>query len=116
SAYAGLPDAVRRRHPLVVVGARGWRDEALNQQLERMIAKGEVRKLGYVHDDDLPALYAGAHAFTYPSAYEGFGLPVLEAMACGIPVMTSQASSMPAVLGDTGLAVAPVGGDASREG
>lgn len=116
SAYAGLPEAVRRRHPLVVVGARGWRDEALNQQLERMIATGDVRKLGYVHDDDLPALYAGAHSFTYPSVYEGFGLPVLEAMACGIPVMTSQASSMPEVLGDTGLAVDPLDVDAMREG
>lgn len=115
-AYAGLPEAVRRRHPLALVGARGWRDDGLNEQISRMVKTGEVRKLGYVDDRDLPALYAGAYAFAYPSVYEGFGLPVLEAMACGIPVLTSNCSSLPEVLGDTGLSVDPLDVDAMRDG
>ena len=93
-AYAALPAALRKRHPLVVVGARGW----LNAELERVLvpleARGEVRRLGYVEESELPLLYAGAHAFAFPSLYEGFGLPVLEALASGVPVLTSQGSSL----------------------
>jgi glycosyltransferase involved in cell wall biosynthesis len=66
-----------------------------------------VKFTGYVDDDDLPALYSGAEAFVYLSHYEGFGLPPLEAMACGTPVISSNATSLPEVIGDAGLMLAP---------
>ena len=119
-AYAALPDAMRARHPLLIAGARGW----LNNELERAIApleaRGEVRRLGYVEEGELPLLYAGAHAFAFPSLYEGFGLPVLEAMASGIPALTSNVSSLPEVARDSGgevaLTVDPLDERALREG
>ncbi|MFI4970840.1 MAG: glycosyltransferase family 4 protein, partial [Lysobacterales bacterium] len=105
-AYAALPAALHARHPLVVIGARGW----LNAELERAIAapeaRGEVRRLGYVDETELPLLYAGAHAFAFPSLYEGFGLPVLEAMASGVPVLTSNGSSLPEIARDEAGAIA----------
>jgi alpha-1,3-rhamnosyl/mannosyltransferase len=106
-AYAALPSALKERHPLAIVGARGW----LNRDLERVLAPleagGTVRRLGYVAEDELPSIYAGAHAFAFPSLYEGFGLPVLEAMASGVPVLTSNVSSLPEVAGDAALTVDP---------
>jgi glycosyltransferase involved in cell wall biosynthesis len=71
---------------------------------------------GYIPDDDLPALYSGAIAFAYPSLYEGFGMPVLEALACGTPVLTSDTSSMPEVAGAAALLVDPTSVDAIAEG
>lgn len=93
-AYAALPAALRARHPLVVVGARGWLNAELERTLAPLEARDEVRRLGYVEEADLPLLYSGAHAFAFPSLYEGFGLPVLEALASGVPVLTSQGSSL----------------------
>ncbi len=105
-AYAGLPAPLRKRHPLVIVGARGWLNAELEQVLPALEARGEVRRLGYVAEDELPLIYAGAHAFAFPSLYEGFGLPVLEAMASGIPVLTSNVSSLPEVARDDAGALA----------
>jgi glycosyltransferase involved in cell wall biosynthesis len=106
-AYAALPGALQSQHPLVIVGARGW----LNNELERAIAPlesaGKARRLGYVAERELPLVYAGAHAFAFPSLYEGFGLPVLEAMSSGVPVLTSNVSSLPEVAGDAALTVDP---------
>lgn len=119
-AYAALPDALRAHYPLLIVGARGW----LNGELERVLApletRGEVRRLGYVEEDELPLLYAGAHAFAFPSLYEGFGLPVLEAMASGVPALTSNVSSLPEIArdaeGDVALTVDPLDEHALRDG
>lgn len=91
-------------HRLVIAGKRGWLDET-DAQLAALPAEvtREIVLAGYVADDDLPALYGGADALCYPSRYEGFGLPPLEAMACGCPVLCSRASSLPEVVGDAGI-------------
>src|SRR5207248_1156378 len=95
-AWTRLPDVLRAAHTLALVGPRGW-DEA--PILAAAHAAG-AQLLGHVSDDELRALYAGAAAFAYPSLYEGFGLPLLEAMAAGAPVVTSNVSSLPEVAGD----------------
>ncbi|MEO5558054.1 MAG: glycosyltransferase family 1 protein [Dokdonella sp.] len=104
-AYAALPIALRARHPLVIAGARGWLNAELEASLAPLEARGEARRLGYVAEDDLPLLYAGAHAFAFPSLYEGFGLPVLEAIASGVPTLTSNVSSLPEIARDDGGAI-----------
>lgn len=106
-AYAGLSSGLRQRFPLVVAGMSGWHTQGLMKSAEGLISRGELRLLGYVDDALIPALYAGAAAFCYPSRYEGFGLPALEAMACGIPVITSNRTSLPEVVGDAGLMLDP---------
>jgi len=115
-AYSLLPAALKAQYPLVIVGARGW----LNAELERAIAplesNGAARRLGYVEENELPLLYAGARAFAFPSLYEGFGLPVLEAMASGVPVLTSNVSSLPEVAGDAALTVDPLDEDGLSDG
>ena len=93
-AYSRLPDKLRSRYPLVIAGTKGWHTQELDSLLSRLERRGEVRWLGYVPDELLPALYGGAAAFAYVSLYEGFGLPVLEAMACATPVLTSKDSAM----------------------
>jgi glycosyltransferase involved in cell wall biosynthesis len=88
---------------LVVVGRRGWLYGDFFARLERSPVRDVVLFPGYVPDEDLPAIYAGAQALVLPSLYEGFGLPVLEAMACGTPVVCSNASSIPEIGGDVAL-------------
>lgn len=88
---------------LVIVGKRGWLYDDFFSRLERSPARDAVLFPGYVPDQDLPAVYAGAQALIFPSLYEGFGLPVLEGMACGTPVVASSASSIPEVGGDAAL-------------
>jgi glycosyltransferase involved in cell wall biosynthesis len=92
---------------LAVAGARGWGYERLLQELTAGDVAQHVRVLGFVADEDLPLLYAAADVFLYPSLYEGFGLPPLEAMACGAPVIASNRSSMPEVVADGGLLIDP---------
>jgi len=88
---------------LAVAGAAGWRTGPLQEELARPGVAAGVKFLGFVANDDLPALYSAADAFLYPSLYEGFGLPPLEAMACGAPVIVSNRSSMPEIVGDGGV-------------
>jgi glycosyltransferase involved in cell wall biosynthesis len=92
-------------HELVVVGARGWRDDALLARVRASPVADRVVLAGRVTDDELVALYRGADCFLFPSRYEGFGFPPLEAMACGAPVVCSDATSLPEVVGDAGLLV-----------
>lgn len=106
-AYSLLPSNLRQRYPLVLVGGYGWLAEKIIKQIEKGISEGWVRKLGYVSEQDLIGLYQHARVFAYPSAYEGFGLPVLEAMACGVPVVTSDRSSLPEVAGGAAALVNP---------
>jgi alpha-1,3-rhamnosyl/mannosyltransferase len=105
AAYRQLPQALRERHPLVMAGLRGWRTSSMERALEPLVASGQVRMLGYLERDDLAAITAGALTLVYPSIYEGFGLPPLEAMGCGVPAITSTASCLPEVVGDTGMLV-----------
>ncbi|HIC88353.1 MAG TPA: glycosyltransferase family 1 protein [Anaerolineae bacterium] len=96
---------------LVIVGKRGWLYDRFLACLEQSPVRQAVLFPGYVLDDDLPAIYAGAQLFAFPSLYEGFGLPVLEAMACGIPVVASDRSSIPEIGGTAALYVDPTDTD-----
>lgn len=113
-AYLGLSPTLRNRVPLVIAGATGWLSEDLHKRLMDAAQHG-VRYLRYVDEADLVALYAGATLFALASLYEGYGLPVLEAMACGIPVIVSDAGSLPEVAGAGALKVNPLDVDAWRE-
>jgi glycosyltransferase involved in cell wall biosynthesis len=97
----GLP------HSLVIAGAGGWGRASIPALAQRLGVGDRVHVAGFIDDRDLPGLYAGADFFVYPSLYEGFGLPVLEAMVCGAPVITSNVSSLPEVAGDAALLVDP---------
>ena len=101
-AYMMLPAAVRLKWPLVLAGYQGWNSDALHARMTSAAAEGWARYLGFVPADHLPLLFAGARLFVFPSLYEGFGLPVLEAMASGVPVVCSNSSSLPEVVGDAG--------------
>jgi len=107
-AYARLP---KDRPPLMLVGGKGWLYDEIFARVEALGLSGEVRFVGYVAAEALPLWYNAAELFVYPSLYEGFGLPALEAMACGTPVVTSTASSLPEVVGDAGWLVDPTDTD-----
>ncbi|CNH29735.1 group 1 glycosyl transferase [Yersinia frederiksenii] len=103
NAYERLPLELRSRYPLVICGFSGWNSEALHRRFELAAQQGWLLYLGYLSSEDLPLLFSGARTFLFPSLYEGFGLPVLEAMASGVPVVCSNAASLPEVLGESGL-------------
>lgn len=92
---------------LVIAGKAMWRESEVYAAVEQAQLTDRVHFVGYVADEDLPALYSGALAFVYPSLYEGFGLPPLEAMACGTPVICSNAASLPEVVGDAAQLIIP---------
>src|SRR5204863_3731402 len=106
-AYARIVREVPQH--LVLVGKEGWAFEALRRRVSESGVTSRIHFTGYVADADLPPLYAAADLFVYPSLYEGFGLPPLEAMACGTPVVCAAAGPLPEVVGDAGVLV-----DASR--
>ncbi|MFO7919034.1 MAG: glycosyltransferase family 1 protein [Anaerolineae bacterium] len=106
-AYALLRQRGDIHHHLVIAGGRGWYYEKVYDAAERLGLHGAVHFTGYVPDEELPLWYNAADLFIYPSLYEGFGLPPLEAMACGTPVIVSNISSLPEVVGDAGLTVDP---------
>jgi len=92
--------AARAPHNLVIAGERGWLYDEILAEVDKQGLTGRVKFIGFVRDEDLPGLYSGAVLFLFPSLYEGFGLPLLEAMACGVPVVSSNASSLPEVVRD----------------
>ena len=95
-------------HCLVAVGGGGWLFDAVQRQVESLQLSDDVIFAGHVADADLPALYSGADCFLMPSLYEGFGIPVLEAMACGAPVVCSKVSSLPEVAGEAARFIEPL--------
>jgi len=107
----GLVDAYARlrppRPPLYIVGGTGWRFSPIFDTVQRLGLADHVHFVGFVPEDELPLWYNAARLFAFPSLYEGFGLPVLEAMACGTPVITSDAASLPEVGGKAAVLVAP---------
>jgi glycosyltransferase involved in cell wall biosynthesis len=103
-AYAKLPAEVRATYSLVLAGGKGWLDESIKNRLDEL-RDMDIITTGYVPDEDLPALYSGASVFVYPSLYEGYGMPPLEAMACNTPVIVANNSSLPEVVGDAGILV-----------
>jgi glycosyltransferase involved in cell wall biosynthesis len=105
-AYAQVR-ALRPDVQLVIGGKRQWQTDGIDATLQQLNLGGNIHFTGYVHDDDLPSLYSGAELFVFPSLYEGFGLPPIEAMACGTPVVTAHTSSLPEVVGDAALTVDP---------
>lgn len=107
-AYQQLPLRVRNQYPLVLAGHNGWNNAEIFEQIERGQHQGWVKHLGFVPNDNLPHLFSAAKLFVFPSLYEGFGLPVLEAMASGIPTITSNKSSLPEVGGNAVLYAAPL--------
>ncbi|MDO8592010.1 MAG: glycosyltransferase family 1 protein [bacterium] len=106
-AYTKLPVELCQRYPLLLIGANGWLTEDIFSKIDSAEEKGYpiVRPNKYVADSDLPAIYSGATLLVYPSHYEGFGIPPLEAMACGVPVICGDNSSLPEAVGDAGLMV-----------
>lgn len=102
-------------HRLVIVGNKGWKYQEIFELVDELDLRHDVVFTGYVPDSDLPLLYNLADIFVYPSLYEGFGLPPLEAMACGTPVISSNVSSIPEVVGDAGLLVDPLNADQIAE-
>jgi glycosyltransferase involved in cell wall biosynthesis len=108
TAWSALPGDYRRAHRLLIAGMKGWKAEATMKRLAQMGRDDRnIRYLGYVPEDDMPALVVGAHALVYPALYEGFGIPVAQAMAAGCPVITSNTSSLPEVTAGAAVLVDP---------
>jgi glycosyltransferase involved in cell wall biosynthesis len=113
--YAALLEAyaeLRRRNgratvPLCIVGSGGWIESSLTQRIAQLNLADSVKCVGFVEDAELAALYRSCFGFVYPSRYEGFGLPVVEAMACGAPVIATRCTSLPEIVGTAGLLVEP---------
>jgi glycosyltransferase involved in cell wall biosynthesis len=103
-SYSSLPSHIKDKYKLVLAGGKGWLDEEINQAIESL-PKDRVIRTGYVEGEDIAPLYSGAAVYVYPSHYEGWGMQVLEAMACGAPVVTSNNSSLPEAGGDAALYV-----------
>lgn len=106
-SYTMLPSPIKQRYSLALVGMETWYAKDLSREIEKLSSRENICWLGYLPDTELPAIYSGAKMLLYPSLYEGFGLPPLEAMACGTPVIVSNRASLPEVVKDDGIFVEP---------
>ena len=106
------PVAEQLPHLLVIAGGKGWMEEEINAEVKRQGLQDRVQFIGFVADKQLPTLYSGASLLAFPSLYEGFGLPILEAMACGVPALISDASCLPEVGGDAAMQLQPMDDEA----
>ena len=113
-AYAKLAEEDDGAPPLILAGGRGWLCEPIYKSAAEANRPDRIRFIGYVPQEDAPLLMAGAKVFLFPSLYEGFGTPIIEAMACGVPVISSNVASMPEVVGDAGILVDPYSVDSIR--
>ena len=102
-AFGLMKRAHRLPHHLVIAGGKGWQYDGIFREVEHSPYREQIHMPGFVEDEDLPAFYTAADLFAFPSHYEGFGLPPLEAMACGTPVVAAKNSSLPEVLGEAAL-------------
>ena len=116
AAYALLPQPFRREFPLVIAGQSGWQEHRFRRTIARFEAEHCLKCLGYVAQEDVPGLLRAAEALCFPSLYEGFGLPPLEAAACGTAVICSHASSLPEVMGEAAEYVNPEDPESIAEG
>ena len=107
AAFESLPDSFKASYPLVIVGCSGWLSEDIEQLMRPMLQKKQVVRLGYVPQHHLPVLFSAASLFVYISYYEGYGMPIAEAMCSGVPVITSNLSSMPEVAAGCATLVSP---------
>ena len=114
-AFERLEPALKNRYPLALIGDRGWLSDATHRRINALAHQGQVRYLGFLPQEDLPLVYSGAAACLYMSLYEGFGLPAVEAMASGVPLVTMRATSLPEVCGDGAILVTPGDIDAFSE-
>lgn len=114
-AYGALPPALRDKYQLVLAGKRGWAYEPIFATITEHELTDRVRYLDFVPDEELSVLYSACSVFCYPSLYEGFGLPVLEALQCGAPVITSNTSSLPEVGGEAARYINPTSVKSIRE-
>jgi len=106
NAYASLDKSIISIYGLVLAGGKGWQDDGILERIQKLKDSGfNIVQTGYVPDEDLPAIYSGATLFVFPSHYEGFGIPPLEAMACGVPVISANNSSLSEAVGDAGILV-----------
>jgi glycosyltransferase involved in cell wall biosynthesis len=106
-AFGNLKKKNLIEHSLVLCGPKGWYYQEVFNAIKEWRLEKDVLYKGYIPESDLPSVYNLAQIFVYPSIYEGFGLPVLEAMACGCPVITSNAASLPEVVGNAAILVDP---------
>jgi glycosyltransferase involved in cell wall biosynthesis len=115
-AYSKLPKHIKDQYPLVLAGGGGWNDDEIKLAIEYARKDSQIIQTGYVEEKDIPALYSGAELFLYPSHFEGFGMQILEAMACDTPVLTANNSSLPEVGGDAAYYVDDKSIDSIKDG
>jgi glycosyltransferase involved in cell wall biosynthesis len=116
SAFAAMPSEIRRTNPLLIAGPEGWMYADLQSAAQPLIREGTLRFLGYVGDEEVPALMNLATVFAFPSLSEGFGLPAIEAMRCGACLLAGRAGSLPEIIGEAGMLIDPFDTEAIRQG